>query len=166
MSVFYKRWDRIPTPQEITEFVGRPGDSADRYSYAVRTSWCCPSCHRSAPECIRWTYVAETSWRADYRDKHGMGFAVNLRTYTCLAEYYGYMWRRFRPVLMCGDCIGAAKGLKRRLKTLIAFSFTPEELGSIVKCFPYSGKTEVHDDLARKVYESVQHTLFEQRDDL
>jgi hypothetical protein len=153
VSIFYKKWSRVPTSHELMEFDGEPGDAANLYAYAMQTNWRCPSCHRTAHECIRWMRLNELSWRIGYRDEFMMGFTVDLRRYACRAGELNRTWRRrFDPTLLCSDCETINKSAKRKLGLPPAFNFSPEELGLFSFCLPYSGHMEIDYDLAYQLY--------------
>lgn len=153
MATFYPKWSRTPTAHELMEFDGEPGDSADLYAYAMQIGWRCPSCRRTAHECVRWTRINELSWRIEHRDEFMMGFTVELRRYACRAWELNRTWRRrFEPVVICSDCEKINYYAKRRLRLPQAFNFSPEEIEHFSLCLRHSGYTEIDYGLAYKMY--------------
>jgi hypothetical protein len=137
------RWLRAPTPAEIAAFDGL--HCAALYREAVRTGWRCPSCDRTAEECIRWSYIRGPYWREQYGDAHGMGFTISLVRHHChsTGEHDRTRVGRFEPALLCGECNVADGAAKRRLKLPRNFSFSPDEIGQFVTCWPHSGKVAI-----------------------
>lgn len=82
-----------------------------------------------------------------------MGFTITLTHHHCHSESWP---QRFPRTLICGDCNSADGAAKRKLGLPKDWSFTPAELAQFVKVLPYSGKTDIDYEIARKIYEAAR----------
>src|SRR5262249_51814193 len=58
------RWSRIPSPAEIAALTGL--HCFTLYREAVTSGWRCPCCARSAHELIRWSFIKNLDFRAQF----------------------------------------------------------------------------------------------------
>lgn len=146
------KYSRVPSPSELAAFSGM--HCSVIYREALATAWRCPSCQRNAHELVRWTEIKGPSWRERFGDAFGMGFTITFAHHHC----HSASWPpRFPRTLICGDCNSADGAAKRKLALPADWTFTPTELAQFVKVPPFSGRTAIDYEIARKIYETARH---------
>lgn len=87
--------------------------------------------------------------RERYGDEYGMGWTISFARHHCHAG------KRFKTVLICGDCNVADGVAKRKLKLPADWSFTAEEIGSFVWVDDHCGRTYIDYDKAQQIYDNA-----------
>lgn len=116
---------RRPTEKEYREFDGL---HCHRLWASLSDYWRCPSCGRSKREIMIWGR-RKGSNAINYGE---IGFKCGLHKHHDHGSHHNGV-ERFPETIICNACNALDGRLKRGLNTVKEFSFSPQELNSIIK---------------------------------
>jgi hypothetical protein len=149
MEKLPRRSPRIPTQEDFEAYRGA---HTHKIWASLPRHWRCPSCGRTRFQLLTWTKSLTGSSKRAFGDYHWL--AAIHEHHDHRSENGAYA-PRFARAYICSDCNSADGVVKRRLKLLPDFSFSPQELSRFVVGHPHCG-VEIYFEAAKNLYELVR----------